>query len=116
MAKKSNKTSGAGHNSFAEDKQFLFEAVGEIIDLENDRASVNAKIAEIRANVEARGIPKKAFAAALSYFKADPLQRAGFDVGYVLTREAMNLPVEGVQLELVLEKFKNQGKEDEGEE
>lgn len=70
------------------------------LELEEKRAEVNASLAEIRAKAEANGIPKKAFAAALSYYKQDPDKRAGFDNGYILAREAFGLPVNGAQLSL----------------
>lgn len=70
------------------------------LELEKKRADVNASLAEIRAKAEAHGIPKKAFADALRYFKEDPDKRAGYDNGYILAREAFGLPINGAQLDL----------------
>lgn len=70
------------------------------LELEEKRAEANASLAEIRAKAEANGIPKKAFAAALSYYKQDPDKRAGYDNGYILAREAFGLPINGAQLSL----------------
>jgi len=70
------------------------------IALEQKRAEVNASLNEIRAKAAANGIPKKAFAAALAYFKEDADKRAGFDNGYILAREAFGLPINGAQLSL----------------
>lgn len=70
------------------------------IEFEKKRADVNAKLGEIRAKAEANGVPKKAFAQALAYFKMDPDQRAGLDNGYILAREAFGLPINGAQLSL----------------
>lgn len=70
------------------------------LELEKKRADVNASLAEIRAKAEANGIPKKAFADALRYFKEDPDKRAGYDNGYILAREAFGLPINGAQLDL----------------
>lgn len=70
------------------------------LELEKKRADVNASLAEIRAKAEANGIPKKAFADALRYFKEDPDKRAGYDNGYILAREAFGLPINGAQLSL----------------
>ena len=76
----------------------------EIVGLEKERQSINAKIKAARERLEAKGITKKGFAAALSYFKADPEQREGFDQAYLISREAMGLPVKGAQLDLALVK------------
>ena len=70
------------------------------IEFEKKRSDVNANLGEIRAKAEANGIPKKAFAAALSYYKMDPDQRSGLDNGYILAREAFGLPIAGAQLSL----------------
>jgi septal ring factor EnvC (AmiA/AmiB activator) len=70
------------------------------IEFEKKRADVNAKLGEIRAKAEANGVPKKAFAQALAYFKMDPDQRSGLDNGYILAREAFGLPINGAQLSL----------------
>lgn len=70
------------------------------LELETKRAEVNASLADIRAKAEANGIPKKAFAAALSYYKESPDKRKGFDNGYILARDAFGLPVNGAQLKL----------------
>ena len=70
------------------------------IEFEKKRADVNAKLGEIRAKAEANGVPKKAFAQALAYFKMDPDQRSGLDNGYILAREAFGLPIAGAQLSL----------------
>ena len=79
------------------------------LELEAKRADVNASLGEIRAKAEANGIPKKAFAAALAYYKQDPDKRAGYDNGYILAREAFGLPINGAQLSLF-------GDDEDGEE
>ena len=79
------------------------------LELEAKRADVNADLAAIRAKAEANGIPKKAFADALRYFKEDPDKRAGYDNGYILAREAFGLPINGAQLDLFVDES------DEGE-
>lgn len=81
------------------------------LELEKKREDVNASLAEIRAKAAANGIPKKAFADAMRYFKEDPDKRAGYDNGYILAREALGLPINGAQLSLFGEDQETEGEE-----
>jgi N-acyl-D-aspartate/D-glutamate deacylase len=75
----------------------------KIIQLKKKRMEINSEIKAIREGMEAKGIVKKSFDLALSYFEASPEQREGLDEGYLLAREGMGLPVKGAQLELDVE-------------
>lgn len=88
-----------GHN-IGPTKDKVASAAKQIIELEKQRSQVNAEMAEVRSAVEALGIPKRAFAATIQYLKLDADQRAGLDQGYVLAREAVGLPVQGVMFDL----------------
>lgn len=86
----------------------IANARDRIIELEKERKAINDEITAIRADLEAKGLPKKAQAAALAYFKLDADQRKGFDEGYLLLREGMGLPMKGAQLDLALEQAKKE--------
>lgn len=88
-----------GHN-IGPTKDKVKAAALEIAQLEKDRKAINDKMAEVRSGIEALGIPKSAFAAVIQYVKKDPDQRAGYDQGYILSREAVGLPVQGVMFDL----------------
>lgn len=88
-----------GHN-IGPTKDKVAAAVKQLIELDKKSAQINAEKAELRSAVEALGIPKRALAGAVQYLKLDPDQRAGLDQGYVLARESIGLPVQGVMFDL----------------
>lgn len=82
-----------GHNLTGLKKD-ISEALGKLKQLRNERSDVNADMASIRADLESKGIPKKALAAAITYMNMDPEDREGFDLAYALVREAGGLPLQ----------------------
>lgn len=82
-----------GHNLTGLKKE-IADALAKMKDLKNDRADVNEEMGSIRARLEAKGIPKKAFAMAQQYINMDPDDREGFDIAYALCREAGGLPMQ----------------------
>lgn len=75
-------------------KKEIAEALQQMKDLKLDRADANASMGEIRSRLEAKGIPKKAFAMAQTYLNMDPEDREGFDIAYAICREAGGLPLQ----------------------
>lgn len=84
----------------------------EIIDLKKKRSEINAKIKEKMEAMNAKGITKDAFRAALSYFEAATEQREGYDLAYSLAREGMGLPIQGEQLSLLHDNTSNNQKKE----
>jgi hypothetical protein len=81
-----------GHN-LSELKKKIQSSIQRVKSLKDDRAEVNATIAEVRAGMEAAGIPKRAFDMALTYLSWEPEKREGFDLAYAIVREAGGLPL-----------------------
>ena len=79
------------------------EAHEEITQLKKDRQEINAKIKAVRERMEAKGITKTAFDAAMSYVEMSPERREGFDTAYLIAREGLGAPVKGAQAELFSE-------------
>lgn len=77
------------------------ETRDKIIKLKAKRGEINSEIKALREGMEAKGVTKKAFDLALSYFESSPEQREGFDDGYLIAREGMGLKVKGAQLDLL---------------
>lgn len=75
-------------------KKDIADAIRRMATLKNERSDVNADMAAIREALQAKGIPKKAFAMALQYINMDPDDREGFDIAYALCREAGGLPMQ----------------------
>jgi hypothetical protein len=71
------------------------KAAEEVINAKARRLEINAEIAEIRAGMEAKGITKRAFDAAVKYLEQDEEKRAGYDTAYAIAREALGVPVQG---------------------
>lgn len=84
--------SGGNLTKFKED---IRAGANKIVALEKKRAGINADIGAVRKNLQAAGLHPKALAAMLAYFKMDDQQRDGFDEGYLISREAIGLPVQG---------------------
>ena len=72
----------------------LATAANQIIRLEKRRKAVNEEISAIREDIQAKGWSKKGFAAAIQYFKLDPLQRIGMDETYAAARAELDVPFE----------------------
>lgn len=100
-------------------KKDVKKGVQKIEELKLERAGVNAKIAEVKADLDAKGIPKKALDMAMTYLNMDPDKREGFDIAYEIVREAIELPLETAQMdmdELYAEPKKTMSETKEGEE
>jgi hypothetical protein len=65
-----------------------------------DRQEINAKIKAERERINAKGIVKIAFDAAMSYVNMDPERQEGYDTAYIIAREALGKPVKGAQADL----------------
>lgn len=74
-----------------EKRQSIVSAADEIIQLEKDRKAINDEMNEIRAKVEALGIPKAAFKAAVRRKKQTEADRQVLDVGYAYCCTAMDI-------------------------
>lgn len=74
-------------------KKKIQSAISSIKELKSERSETNAAIAEVRASMEAAGIPKAAFDMALTYLNWEPEKREGFDLAYAIVREAGGLPI-----------------------
>lgn len=61
---------------------------------EQNRSEENAEMAAIREVLAAKGVSKKALAAARTYMKLDPDDREGFDIAYALVRKVGGLPMQ----------------------
>ncbi len=70
-------------------------AAAKVNTLSAKRQGINDDINAIRHDMEAKGISRKAFDAALAYSNQDPEKREGFDVAYSIAREAMGVPLQG---------------------
>lgn len=81
-----------GHN-LNKLKASIADAINGVKRLKVERTDINAEIAELRANMETLGIPKKAFDMAMTYMNMDPDKREGFDIAYAIVREAGGLPM-----------------------
>jgi len=81
----------------------IASARDKIIELKKKRGEINAEIKAVRESMEAKGVQKRAFDLALSYFESAPEQREGFDSSYLLAREGMGMKVKGAQLDLLEE-------------
>lgn len=88
----------------------------EVIDLKKKRSEINAKIKEKIEAMNAKGITRDAFRAALSHFEASPEQREGYDLAYALAREGMGQPIRGEQLSLLDDNNNKKEDEDDGQE
>jgi len=71
------------------------KAAEQVAELKEQRTAINEQIGAIRADVAAKGVPKKAFDQACAYVAMDEDKREGFDAAYQITREALGQPVQG---------------------
>lgn len=74
-------------------KQDIQAGVKKIEGHIEDRTSANQAIAAVKADLEAKGVHKKALNMAMTYMNMDPDKREGFDIAYDIVREAIGLPV-----------------------
>lgn len=74
-------------------KDLIKNGVPKIIGIEKKIKALRDEKNSIRENINAAGVPKAAFDHALRTFKMDPDDRARFDEGVAITRDAMALPL-----------------------
>lgn len=75
-------------------KNKIKETATAITSSKQDAKEANADIEALRETLQAGGIPRKALAWAMQYCSWDEDSRAGFDVAFVLCREALGQPFE----------------------
>ena len=99
MAKKTKP--GDGVTNLSETKDIVRNAVPKIVNLIDRRKAINADIAEIREQVNAAGIPKKALDHAIKVKQMDPEDRQRFDEGYAIARDAIGLKMSGSLFDMI---------------
>jgi len=70
------------------------KAVEDLLAYEKDRSSVNADMQAIREDLQSKGIPKKALAAAINVSKMTEKEMDGFDAAYRILRDAIDKPIQ----------------------
>jgi uncharacterized protein (UPF0335 family) len=83
---------GDGTTNLSETKDLIRNAVPRILNLKQQRKDINAEIAAEREKVNAAGVPKRALDHAIRVKEMDPEDRAQFDEGYAIARDAIGLP------------------------
>ncbi len=76
-------------------KKTIVKAVADITKLKEERAAVNERIGAIRLDLEAKGIPRKAFDRVMADQALDPEVRNAVDLAYAIAREAVGHPLQG---------------------
>ena len=95
MAKSESGGAAAPGGNITKLKQDVKIAAEKVTKLVAKRQGINDEINGLRHDIEAKGIARKAFDAALAYSNADPEKREGFDIGYSIAREALGVPLQG---------------------
>lgn len=90
MAKKAKP--GDRVTNLTETKDLIRNAVPRIVNLKNQRKSINEEIAAEREKVNAAGVSKKALDHAIRVKEMDPEDRQHFDESYAIARDAIGLP------------------------
>lgn len=75
-------------------EKLIADSLKELDQQESNRSEANAEMAATREVLAAKGISKKALAAARMYMKLDPEDREGFDIAYALVRKVGGLPMQ----------------------
>lgn len=75
-------------------EKLIADSLKQLDQHEANRSEENAEMAAIREVLAAKGISKKALAAARTYMKLDPDDREGFDIAYALVRKVGGLPMQ----------------------
>lgn len=75
-------------------EKLIADSLKELDHQEGNRSEANAEMAATREVLAAKGISKKALAAARTYMKLDPDDREGFDIAYALVRKVGGLPMQ----------------------
>jgi uncharacterized protein (UPF0335 family) len=90
MAKKAKP--GDQVTNLTETKDIIRNAVPRIVNLKKQRKEINADIAAEREKVNAAGVTKQALDHAIRVKEMDPEDRARFDEGYAIARDAIGVP------------------------
>lgn len=72
-------------------KEAIANGMKRINQQKANRQACNEEIAAVRADLEAKGINKKAFDMAMKAAALDPEDRKSFDIAYDICREAMGV-------------------------
>lgn len=73
-------------------KEIIRNSVPKIVGLKLKRKELNAEIAAEREKVNAAGVSKNALDYAIKVKEMDPEDRAHFDEGYAIARDAIGIP------------------------
>ena len=92
---------GDGVTNLSETKDIIRNAVPKIVNLKERRKTINAEIAEVREQVNAAGVPKKALDHAIRVKEMDPEDRQRFDEGYAIARDAIGLRMSGSLFDMI---------------
>ena len=94
MARRAKADEGnRGVTNLSNCKDLIKTGVPKILNIEEKIAALRQEKNAIRENINAAGVPKAAFDHALKTFKMDLDDRARFDEGVAITRDAMSLPL-----------------------
>lgn len=75
-------------------EKLIADSLKQLDEFEGNRSEANAEMAAVREVLAAKGVSKKALAAARMYMKLDPDDREGFDIAYALVRKVGGLPMQ----------------------
>lgn len=75
------------------------ESIETILEHENDRAAINAKISAERKKLKALGVPPAAVNLAKAHYQLDQEKRREIDEGYALVRDALGIPFAPIDLD-----------------
>lgn len=75
-------------------RQFIAQTISQVRELKAERADTQTTIQAALAEVESRGLPKKAFKMVLDYLDLPQKQKENFDVAYAIIRQAANEPLQ----------------------
>jgi len=76
------------------------EAIKEIGVFETRRQEINAQIEKVRAELEAKGISRKALAAVMAVGKMNEDSMEGYDTSYLILRKSISLPLQSDMFDL----------------
>ncbi len=76
-------------------KKAIARAVANVTKLKEERSAVNEEIGAIRLDLEAKGIPRKAFDRVMADQALDPEVRNSINLAYAIAREAVGHPLQG---------------------
>lgn len=92
---KTAKPGDSGVTNLSETRDVIRNAVPRILNLKNQRKSINEQIAAEREKVNGLGVSKRALDHAIRIKEMDPEDRKAFDESYAIARDAIGLPMSG---------------------